>query len=234
MLDTATKEKDADYQGLGMLMRAQRDPGATQPFTVREGAPDQPRTGESKTAVSPTVPGYAPRQGLPPRAVKEAAAKKKEQDREQPQEAVPERDIEQVYMPVDEPDQRPLERDMHVVDMPVDEPDQRPPERNIVTHQGLWRTRANVGNWTGAIRPHYPRIRRPFGVNPRELFLGKRYTGMYATGYDASIVESKATPSFIPPQRKMVQDGAPTITDYIPALRSGGSEHVLFGTNHRR
>lgn len=104
----------------------------------------------------------------------------------------------------------------------------------IPTYSGLWRNRANVGNWTGAIRPQYPRIRRPFGTNPREMFLGRRYTGMYETGYDASIVESKATPSFVPSQRKVVQDGAPTISDYIPALRSGGSEHVLFGTNRRR
>lgn len=102
------------------------------------------------------------------------------------------------------------------------------------TGGGLWRTRANVGNWTGAIRPQYPRIRRPFGTNPREAFLGKRYTGMYQTGFDASVVESKATPPFIPSQRKMVQDGAPSITDYIPALRSGGSEHVFLGINHQR
>lgn len=107
-------------------------------------------------------------------------------------------------------------------------------EKVLPQQQGLWRTRANVGNWTGAIRPHYPRIRRPFGTNPREHFLGRRYTGMYQDGFDASVVESKATPSFIPPQRKVVQDGIPTITDFIPALRSGGSEHVLFGTNHRR
>lgn len=98
---------------------------------------------------------------------------------------------------------------------------------------GLWRTRANVGNWTGAIRPHYPRIRRPFGTNPRQLFFGGRYTGMSQTGFDASIVESKATPPLIPSSRKMVQDGCPTITDYIPALRSGGSDHVFLGTNRR-
>lgn len=99
---------------------------------------------------------------------------------------------------------------------------------------GLWRTRANVGNWTGAIRPHYPNIRRPYGTNPREHFLGRRYTGMYQDGYDASVVESKACSPFIPPGRKVVQDGVPTITDYIPALRSGGSEHVFLGTNRRR
>jgi hypothetical protein len=109
-----------------------------------------------------------------------------------------------------------------------------PTANGVHNDQGLWRTRANVGEWTGAIRPSYPRIRRPYGTNTREMFLGKRYTGMYTTGFDASIVESKATPSFIPAQRKMVQDGAPAITDYIPALRSGGSEHVLFGVNHRR
>jgi hypothetical protein len=117
---------------------------------------------------------------------------------------------------------------------PVDVHAPPPPPNNINNGQGLWRTRANVGEWTGAIRPNYPRIRRPYGTNTREMFLGKRYTGMYTTGFDASVVESKTTPSFIPAQRKMVQDGAPAITDYIPALRSGGSEHVLFGVNHRR
>lgn len=85
------------------------------------------------------------------------------------------------------------------------------------------------GAWTGATRPTYPKVFRPFGTNTRERVVGNRsFTGMHHLGYATEIVESRPSPPLIPPTAALGQSGAPSVLRDIPALRRG-SHHWLFG-----
>ena len=94
-----------------------------------------------------------------------------------------------------------------------------------------WKRRPNEGAYTGAPRPAYPKVFRPFGSNTRQRVVGdrSRMTHMHHLGYAKGIVESKPVPPLLSPQATLGQSGAASITSRIPALRSGPS-HLLFSS----
>lgn len=105
-----------------------------------------------------------------------------------------------------------------------------PPEL-IDTHGlPLRRRRPNEGAWTGAKRPRYPNIHRPFGNNTRATIVGNRsrITRMNTLGYDQDIVRSHPVPPLIPPHASLGQRGAPEVVSGIRALQPG-THHWLFG-----
>jgi hypothetical protein len=107
-----------------------------------------------------------------------------------------------------------------------------PPTENPNHWWGPVRRRTNrEGAWTGATRPTYPKVFRPFGNNTRERVVGHRtYTGMNHLGYAKEIVESRPSPPFLPPTATLGQSGAPSVLQDVPALRRG-NHHWLFHGN---
>ena len=90
------------------------------------------------------------------------------------------------------------------------------------------------GAWTGAARPKYPKVFRPYGSNTRERVVGKRtFTGMTNLGYATEIVESRPSPPFLPPSATLGQSGAPSVLRNVSAL-GRGNHHWLFqgGPSH--
>lgn len=105
-------------------------------------------------------------------------------------------------------------------------------EKELVEKHGipLRRRRPNEGAWTGAKRPRYPAIHRPFTNNTRAHIIGNRsaITRMHTLGYDQDIVRSHPVPPFIPPHAALGQRGSPEVLSGIHALHPG-SHHWLFG-----
>lgn len=93
-----------------------------------------------------------------------------------------------------------------------------------------WKQRSNVGAYTGAPRPKYPTVFRPYGSNTRQRVVGDRsgVTRMHTMGYAKGIVESLPTSSLFPSTHcSLGQSGAPAVMAHVPACRTG-STHVLF------
>lgn len=93
-----------------------------------------------------------------------------------------------------------------------------------------WKQRSNVGAYTGAPRPKYPTVFRPYGHNTRQRVVGDRsgVTRMHTMGYAKGIVESLPTSSLFPSTHcSLGQSGAPAVMAHVPACRTG-STHVLF------
>lgn len=115
---------------------------------------------------------------------------------------------------------------------PIKRPDNRDKEGWLdywYQHDRYHRLRANVGRYTGAPKPPYPVIHRPYGTNTRQLIFGKRDTGLYDNTYHGKnlIGSSEGSTSFIPSNAVLGQGGCPTITRHVPALHPGRS-HWLF------
>lgn len=92
------------------------------------------------------------------------------------------------------------------------------------------RRRPNEGAWTGAKRPRYPTVHRPFTNSTHRLIVGNRshITRMHSLGYDKDIVRSHPVPPFIPPSAALGQRGSAEIVSRIPSLQPG-AHHWLFG-----
>ena len=92
-----------------------------------------------------------------------------------------------------------------------------------------WRRKPNVGAYTGAQRPSYPNVFRPYGHNTRDTVVGfRRHTHMHHGGYDKAVVGSRPTPPLLSPHAALGQSGAEGIQSFVPALRPG-EHHWLFG-----
>lgn len=91
--------------------------------------------------------------------------------------------------------------------------------------------KSRVGNWTGAPRPRYPTVNRPYTSNPWSRFIGNRthITRMHSLGYDQDIVRSHPSPSFVAPHAALGQRGAPQIVDAVCPTLAPGVRHYLFG-----
>lgn len=92
-----------------------------------------------------------------------------------------------------------------------------------------WKRKPNEGAYTGAPRPSYPRMFRPFGSNTRQRVVGDRsgITHMHHTGYAKGIVESVPSQPLLPSHSTLGQSGAAAVNHGIAALRAGPS-HYLF------
>lgn len=91
------------------------------------------------------------------------------------------------------------------------------------------RRRPNEGAWTGAPRPSWPKVFRPYGNNTRERVVGqRRHTYMTNQGYAKEIVESRPVPPLLPPTATLGQSGAPAVLRSVPNL-GRGNHHWLFG-----
>lgn len=105
-------------------------------------------------------------------------------------------------------------------------------DKTVVEKHGipLRRRKPNEGAWTGAKRPRYPTIHRPYTNNTRAHIVGNRsrITRMHTLGYDQDIVRSHPVPPLLPPHAALSQRGAPEVVAGIRALQPG-SHHWLFG-----
>lgn len=91
--------------------------------------------------------------------------------------------------------------------------------------------KSRVGNWTGAPRPRYPTVNRPYTSNPWSRFIGNRthITRMHSLGYDQDIVRSHPSPPFVAPHAALGQRGAPQTVDAVCPTLAPGVRHYLFG-----
>lgn len=86
----------------------------------------------------------------------------------------------------------------------------------------------SLGLLTGALRPSYPKMFRPYGTNTRETVAKLKNTGILDNTYDKDIVSQGArASSFVDSRAVLAQSGAPSIVGGIRSLQPG-SNHWLF------
>lgn len=94
-------------------------------------------------------------------------------------------------------------------------------------HSRLYRHKS-LGLLTGALRPAYPKMFRPYGTNTRETVAKLKNTGILDNTYDKDIVSPGArASSFVDSRAVLAQSGAPSIVGGIRSLQPG-SNHWLF------
>jgi hypothetical protein len=86
----------------------------------------------------------------------------------------------------------------------------------------------SLGLITGALRPSYPKMFRPYGTNTRETVAKLKNTGILDNKYDKDIVSKGACASgFLGPHATLAQSGSPAVLAGIPSLKPG-PHHWLF------